>query len=167
MNLSSINVLTYNCNSLRASTSRVKELILFLRKYSVTVALLNETFLKSNDVLHIPGYIVMRTDSQGRGAGTAIIIRNDIDFTEIAVPQTSSFHDVTGIRIFNNKVTCTIFSVYVPNTTGDIQSQCLNRLLSCDDKVLIGGDFNARSPSWGCNSSNSRGKSLDKFTQEP
>lgn len=79
------------------------------------------------------------------------------------VPLTSSFHDVTGVQIYDHRSTCTIFSVYVPNSVATIRRDCLNKLLSTDHRVIIGGDFNSRSQIWGCHSSNSRGTSLAKF----
>lgn len=141
----------------------MEELKIFLHKHDVAICLLNENFLKTRHQMHISGYDFLRTDNDGRGAGTAIVIRKDISYREIRVPTVTSFMDVTGIQIYNNRDTCTIFSIYVPNSVTRIDGNCLDRLLATDDKVIIGGDFNAKSLTWGCHSNNTRGKSLEEY----
>lgn len=166
MNSSSLlNIMTYNCNSIVASVSRIEELKLFLRRYDVCVSLLNETFLKPNVSFDIPGYNVIRTDSDGRGAGTAILVRSDVKYREVRVPHLTSFKDVTGIQVFSNTSTVTVFSVYVPNAVNNILPSCIGKLLCMDERVILGGDFNARHVSWGCYNSNTRGNNLHRYLQ--
>lgn len=79
----------------------------------------------------------MRTDFDGRGAGTAILVRNDLQFREIRVPSVLSFRDVTGVQIFSNRISCSIFSVYVPNDVSAIRRECIDRLMRMDECVIL------------------------------
>lgn len=157
------NFMTYNCRSINAHFSRVEELKLFLREHNICVSLLCETFLKAHHSLEVPNYDVIRTDSNGWGAGTAILVRKDFRYREIRAPVLTSFRDVSAIQIFNDRVTCSVFSVYVPNEVNEIRPRCINSLLNMDDHVIIGGDFNARHVQWGCFTTNSRGRSLARY----
>lgn len=87
-------------------------------------------------------------------------MHDSLRFRQIKPPSTVSFRDVTGIQIYDHMNTCTFFSVYVPNSVPHVNSRCLNDMFATDRRVVIGGDFNARNTRWGCDSSNSRGKSL-------
>lgn len=78
----------------------------------------------------VPGYDVVRTDFNGRGGGTAILIRKDLKYREVRVLVVESFCDVTGIQLYNDRITCSVFSVYVPNDVRVVQSDCLNSLFT-------------------------------------
>lgn len=158
------NVLTFNCNSMIACPSRKAEFSTFLFTHDIKIALLCETFLKKDHVFSIPHYSVVRTDNDvNRGAGTAILIHNSVRYRRVQPPCTTSFDDVTGIQVYNETNTCTFYAVYVRNSTHSIDKACLNKLFASDDRVVLGGDFNARNLRWGCHSSNSRGLSLADY----
>lgn len=112
----SFKIVAFNCNSVIACPSRRTELINFLRNNKVTVALLSETFLKTEHSFQVPQYNVVRTDNEdGRGAGTAILLHESVSFRRVRPPRSVSFRDVTGVQMYDHTDTCTLFSVYVPN----------------------------------------------------
>lgn len=155
-----LNVLYYNCNSL---SNKKHEFIELIRKCKVDVALVSETYLKSKHNPHFPGYDTLRFDApdEQHGGGIAMLVKCGLKYQERRVPKTESFPYAIGIRVgIGANESMDIIGVYVPNTIANIKARDFSQLLRMNNRVLLGGDFNAQHPFWNCKSTNTRGRSL-------
>lgn len=154
-----LKIIQYNC---RGITTRAKqtEFIYFLNIHNPDIILLSETFLKPKHKFTVPNYKTYRTDRIEIGGGTAILIKSNIKHKTLNSPQSNSFNDTTGIKVFLNGQSISIFSIY---STDNIQESDIKNLINQDIKVIIAGDFNAKHKDWYCNNSNYSGRTIKKF----
>lgn len=141
MTLNVIVIMIFNCFSI-VLKSKQRELLDFLCRYDVRVAILNETFLKSRHVIQIDGYKIFRCDAPDnvRGSGCAILVRNDILCEQINLPNVCSFSTPIGVRVFSENGNFTFISTYVSNDTRVIDHSDVSALLRCGNRVFLGGD---------------------------
>lgn len=124
------------------------ELLHLLINLSVDVLAISETRLSSRSILNLPGYICYRNDkhSNGKGQGTAILIKDDIDHLLIPTPNTHHLEAI-GIKLNTSNCKYTLFSVYQsPNL--QLVTSDIDMLLETDHHVLLMGDFNAKHDHW-------------------
>lgn len=154
-----LKIIQYNC---RGITTRAKqtELKYFIDIHNPDIVLLSETFLKAKHTFIVPQYKIYRTDRTDWGGGTAILIKSNIKHKTINSPQSNSFNDTTGIKVFLNGQTISVFSIY---STNKILETDIKYLINQDNKVIIAGDFNARHKDWYCNNYNSSGIAVRNF----
>jgi Reverse transcriptase (RNA-dependent DNA polymerase)/Endonuclease-reverse transcriptase len=157
-------IVQFNCNSVK---NKLKEFELFLNSHKVKIALLCETFLNPTDSFYIPNYSIYRNDRiEDSKGGTAILVHASIKHELVNIPKTQCVLEATAIRIFYANETLTLISIYVPNTTNKIHFNDLSLLFRIDNKILMAGDFNAKSKDWNCSTSNTRGNDLINFTSK-
>lgn len=156
-----LTIIQYNC---RGITSRAKqtEFNYFINIHNPDIVLLSETWLKPKHKFTVPNYKIYRTDRIEIGGGTAILIKSNIKHKTLNSPQSSSFNDTTGIRVFLNGQSISIFSIY---STDKIQESDIKNLINQDIKVIIAGDFNAKHKDWYCSRSNYSGRTVQNFLQ--
>lgn len=153
----------FNSNSLTSDVKKI-EFKQFLCSKNVHVALVSETFFKTDTYFQINGYKIFRNDDDvHRGGGTAIFVKECMKCEQVSLPSSDSFAFPTGVRLFFLNSMITFISVYVPNNVLNISHTDISRMLNVDDSVFMAGDWNARSINWNCLSNNSRGKSLQTF----
>ena len=116
---------------------------------------LQETFLNYRYYPQIVGYTMLRKDrgTPTGGGGIAILIRNNIYFTELRIIDTE--WKVEGLNI-----------IKVYNKPSNIFSANLLNILSTFDSSVICGDFNAHHPTWGSAAANSSGSNLVNFLND-
>lgn len=104
------NILQWNTRSL---TARLLDLPNILFAYKISVALLSESWLRSNSKVNIPNYNIIRSDRPDGYGGAAIIVHISILFRAINInpnlPQALilNYINLVGIEIFinpNNKL---------------------------------------------------------------
>lgn len=136
MNTNQLNVLIFNCRTIREYYKKLL-LIDILRSKDIDIALLQETFLIEEDKLYSDGYKIYRADNQIRRKGVAILVNTkiDVDCTKLAADPNGRF---IKIRIKNRDSmnSINISSLY-PETNGNIEN--INE--TAMEAQIIGGDL--------------------------
>lgn len=162
--LNNLNIIYFNSFSIRNKQS---EFSLLLKEHNVHIALLSETFLKSNIKFQISNYNILRKDiDEQHGGGIAILVHKSLKAHQINIPKTTSIPEVLGIKVSSTTSSVVILSVYIPNCINEILKADLNSLFRLNERVLIAGDFNARHHKWLCNNNNNKGKSIFNYQYE-
>lgn len=151
----------FNCFSI-VSRAKQLELLKFLNENDVSVAILNETFLKTRHDMQITGYRIYRNDAPDdvRGAGCAILVSERLLCKQINLPNVASFSTPVAVRIFTESGNFTFVSAYVSNSTNCINFSDISALFRCGNRVFVGGDWNARHSHWNCVRANRRGQQV-------
>ena len=156
INLNSLNIFLWNANGLKSHEPEL--LHLFIEK-NIDIALISETHCTPNSKNFFPGYKVFRADHPDGTAhgGSAIIISSKIKCQPLPNLQTNTIQ-AAKILIVLNHIPTTISSVYCPPRPAISLQQTEQFLSSLGRTFLIGGDFNAKHPQWGCLAQNTRGR---------
>lgn len=163
---SGLSFIYWNCQGIR---SKVDELNRFLKNTLCDVVCLNETFLKYNNRLHIPGFTCIRKDREsGRFGGLAILVRNGLKYNEILCPATNLV-ECMGIDISCNNSKLILINAYLPgaSTPSAIRSHYhrdLVALTSFRDAFIICGDLNSKHVNWNCPTNNLAGMILESVS---
>ena len=162
--ISNLKVIILNINSLISNIKRA-ELSVFLKTHKPHIMLLSETKIKKNHKIMFKNYNIIRNDrSNNQGGGTAILVKNTINFDILPNNLTSQALEYTAIKLnlANNK-SIYIFSIYVNNQNHDHIGHDLDKLIRVVPRTtafIIGGDFNARHISWQNSRNNYNGLKL-------
>lgn len=152
-----LQVMYWNCQGITTLAQQV-ELQRFIKLNSIDVILLNETFLKPNHKLSIPGFKVYRNDRISHGGGVAIVIRSVIKHkVENSIPTKIIENKCLSVEFCNFCVK--FISAYCPRYTQDFLHD-IELLTSLEGDYFITGDFNAHHTSWNCSKSDSAGTIL-------
>ena len=135
------------------------ELQAFLEDHSPDVVTLNETFTKKGYKYNIPHYTaVTRNREHRKGGGVAILLRQDLAFTEIDDIQLTKTMDnkqlTVAIRTDSNRE-LNVSTVYCPH--GNPSIELIDGLCENRDQVILTGDFNCKHPELGNDQTNSSG----------
>ena len=125
---------------------------------------LNETFTKKGYKYNMPHYTaVTRSREHRKGGGVAILLRQDLAFTEIddiqLIKTTDNEQLTFAIRTDSNRELY-VSTVYCPHGNPRIDGLYENR-----DQVILTGDFNCKRPELGNDQTNSSGTRLTTVTQ--
>ena len=145
-----INIGQWNCRSAISNKVNLENL------------LLSEIWLKPERYIALSGYNIVRKDRLDGKGGVAILLKQNIKYTQISgLNLDNIFYVGLKIRLKNN-IELTLISVYIkPNTK--IKLSTWNKFFSLFKKpFLIGGDFNAHHEAWGCSESDVYGKTLSE-----
>lgn len=152
-----------NVNSI-VSRHRRHYLNLFLSEHKPDVMLLAEHCLSPRHKLDIRGYTLYRRNRQnGRGRGTAVLVRDNIYSEEILLDTGEIECTAVRIRGVNGNFTIFISMYLAPNKTFDSSYFGRIRELATEGSIVIGGDLNARHPYWGDPYTNRSGTNLREF----
>lgn len=147
-------VLQHNIQSL---PKNLNTLNFYLNNNDISVSLLSEIFKYENN-MRIPNYNIITKTRQDQYGGVAILIKNHILFKKIKF--VTNF-DLVIIQTTNLRINYTLASIYIPpNTrigTFKLEVQRIFDFLENMPNVIIGGDLNARSTSFGDSTSNAKG----------
>nr|KAG5709634.1 hypothetical protein BaRGS_001684 [Batillaria attramentaria] len=148
----------WNADGLRKKKPELQE---FLKKEKVDIICIQETHLTDAHRFSIRGYQLFRHDRIHRSKGGILtLIRNKIPAIEIG--RSSGDCEFLAIKIVLREREFTIINFYSPN---DRELQ-LNTLPLTDQNLMILGDFNAHSPSWGYQDMNNRGEQIEDWMIE-
>lgn len=163
--IKSLSLITYNVTSLWRRTRRT-ELEETLRSEKCNIGLIQETRLRETQKLVLNRKKVMKCV---KGVGTAIVIDNSIRAAQISFEELTEFN-FTAAEIKMNGQRTLVMSLYIPcKTTVEEAQNGLNKigsLIAGYERFIIGGDLNARHPSWNNNEdklTNSNGKQLARW----
>ncbi|VVC44186.1 Endonuclease/exonuclease/phosphatase,Reverse transcriptase domain [Cinara cedri] len=156
----SLIILLWNANGL---ANHRNELITTLNEKRIDLALISETHFTSNTKFSIPGYTTIPANHPDNTAhaGAAIFIRSSIQFTPLPSIN-EDFLQAVAINIKLNHTPITMVASYCPPKHKITQTQFENFFNSLGQYFVIEGDLNAKHHSWGCHTSNPKGKSLLK-----
>lgn len=159
----SLVVTTWNADSIRHKKTELEN---FIKDRNIDIILLQETYLKPQDNFKIPNYQIYRKDRLNKpGGGVAIAIKNRIDHFLAENHSTANTESITVKVKINDRRTLKVTSIYIPpaNNLGEDE---LRRIFEGGDQVLVGGDLNAKHPSWNSRRTNTKGKIIDKFIKD-
>ena len=158
-----MHIIVLNLLNIQCFKTNKNSLEVYINTNNIYFCLLSEIFqYNSNDsnlkVLNYNTISKFRSDGYG---GTSIIGKNNIKFKKIAY---ESEMDVVVIQTLNTSQTLTIISAYFPpNTSVPVFKNEFEKLTSFCEKytnVILGGDFNARSRTFGDSETSSKGSKL-------
>jgi len=154
-------IIQWNIQSYRTKFSELKCL---LEQYQPICVCLQETLLKTNQHYSPSGYSLIKSEpirDDGHERGTAILVNNHFNYETIEL-QTNL--QACAIKLILEK-TYTICSLYLPFINVDKQDidNLLNQL---PEPFLLLGDMNAKSPLWGCNVTDDRGRIFEQLLLE-
>lgn len=157
---------TFLHTNIRGIRGNKEELIQLLNEKNISAASINETFLTNKSRINIPGYNIIRKERQSRrGGGVAILIRKNIEYSEMDYglsPQQLNGNEYVAIRMKNHlHHLMTIISIYCP--PGIRPSAELFQAITTSDHTLIMGDFNAKHTDFYCNITNTNGNALKQI----
>jgi ribonuclease HI len=151
-----INFLQWNARSVLPKRQHLLDLII---QNNLHVLALCETWLQSSDCFYIPGFEVIRRDRpDGRGGGVLLGARKDIGFRLTPIAQVNSCELISAtLEIAGVQGDClNIASAYCPPDCRLNSVEFSAALTELGNPMLIFGDFNAQSQSWGCEQENNR-----------
>ena len=154
----SLIILLWNCNGI---LNHVNELIVVLHEKRIDIALISESHLTERSKLNIPGYqLITSHHPDGTAhAGSALLVRNFIHFNSLP-STTEDYLQACAISINLNHIPITIAAAYCPPRHNITTQQFKQFLTSFSHNFIVGGDFNAKHPHWGCRTSNPHGNNL-------
>jgi hypothetical protein len=160
--VASINVLYWNANGVQRD---LHDLYNYLETRRVDVALLCETFLKSDSKINSnPDYVFHRLDRDGFKGDIAILVKRGIRHSLLPHFGTGLV-EALGIEVHTASTKISLISAYLPGgaTRGQIESHYLNDLRILHRRrgsYFICGDFNSKHRLWNCVRANRAGSIL-------
>ena len=157
-----LHILQWNASSFRLHALEFRKYIDDL-DYIPDIICVQETNLKEELTFKFFGYNVLRRDrSDGTCTGGVIIlIRKEIVYSTVKI-----FKDIEGISVIVNtdSGSLEIINVYLPNSLPLLDKVLFD--IFNKERVLICGDFNAKSTVWGSEVSDFRGKRIERILYE-
>ncbi|XP_044578967.1 uncharacterized protein LOC123261439 [Cotesia glomerata] len=175
----SLRIAEINVNSI-VKLQRRLDLSKLIDEHDLDITLVTETKLSPRHKLQMDGYNIIRTDRPGpnRGGGTAIVIRNDIDYNTLSHPNSANnkIIEYTLIKIKLSKNRHLIVGSLYATTKleskqvflDELDTLFLNLNLNNNNNnyYLIAGDFNARHRELGDRVNKTRGRWLVNWDKE-
>jgi retron-type reverse transcriptase len=140
------------------------ELLAFLTRQKCDVALLQETHLRGNARLRVPGFRVFRDDRSTRGGGTAILVSDRLAAQRIPLPALANI-EATAVRLECEDGPLRLVSVYAPPSR-TMDTADLEAVFEGGAATIAAGDYNAKHPDWHSRLQSLRGRTLRRWTTE-
>lgn len=155
---STFNIITWNCNGFY---TRLPDLQILLQEYKPQVLALQETHLHPTKSINLRNYAVYshsQISTLKSKGGVLLAIEQKIYAEHINL--TTPLQAVAA-RIFAPSP-LTICSIYIPPTDMLRLEELTSLISSLPSPILLLGDFNAHSPSWGGHYINQHGKIIEE-----
>lgn len=154
-------ILQWNCNGYYR---RFEELKILLHKFQPSFICLQETHFKNeNKPPKVTGYNVYiknQTINQRASGGVAILVKNNINVSEIAVNSNLQALAITTNHPFKMTICC----LYIPPIFR-LRNELKNLIDQIPKPFLVVGDLNAKSPMWGGGETDARGKIIENIIE--
>lgn len=167
-----LKVITLNANSL-ISHQRRHNLQQFLAHHKPDVLLLNETHLATKHRIHFRNHEMVRTDKQPNTerTGTAILLNNAIKKSNLATTNWNlRALEVTAVLVHTSQRPICVIAAYRHATNRYHISHDLAIIAEVSERnrwdVIIGGDFNAKHPSWHNHATCTQGRALHSWLEQ-
>ena len=150
-------VAQWNCDHLAA---KIPQLEVWLRKYDVDVAVLQESKLRAEDgEVRVRGYQVVRRDRWragnsrwSRGGGVVTLVRQGLHYrqVEVGVPRDGVVEALAVEVVGESGAVWRVLNLYVPpEARGRLEEENLRALPDCrEGRWLVCGDWNAHDVMW-------------------
>lgn len=143
--------------------SKQVELAYYMTSRNIDIALINETHLLNNHSFKIPGFEIYRKDrplnvGQRPAGGVAIVIRQNIRHTEMALPDLNSIEALAIEVVIGGRKTAVAALYSRPQV--NLQREDLDKLDKLGPRFIAAGDLNARHTHWNSNYCNKKGRDL-------
>ena len=149
----------WNAEGLRKKKPELQE---FLKREEVDIICIQETHLTDAHRFTLRGYEPFRHDRADRHkGGICTFVRNTIPAIEIKRSQEREL-EFLAVKIVFHRREVTVINCYCPQ---DKELQ-LHTLPLTNQNLLIAGDFNSHSPSWGYPDLNNRGEQMEDWMIE-
>src|SRR5206468_4272442 len=148
--------------NVRGLNARKNELRKFLENNvdRPDIICVQETFLKPNKPFVLDGYTVVRKDRLDAFAGgVATLIRNDLNF--VAFDNLPENVECIGVEIILKNTRVTVINVYNPPNKEILYEEYMK--LFKQKNCIITGDFNAKCKSWGSDTTDKTGQTLENL----
>lgn len=157
--MKNLNIIQWNINSI---TKKRHDLQLIIQKYSPMCISLQETNLKNNNIPNTKNYKKFYTNrlnfNQASG-GVASLIHIDYPCEKIPI---YSYLEVIAVQItLESKIA--ICNIFIPNQTSFNTSDIDSVINQLPKPYILLGDFNSHSEYWGSDTTDTRGKSMEKI----
>ena len=128
--------------------------------WKMEVLCLNEGNFKSD--FRLPGYVCYRETRETSLA--TLFVRNDVEQAQLQLPEIEGAH-LTGVKIKLGCKVVNVITIYIsPNKEANITA--LSLTLQDLSPLLVTGEFNAKHPLWGSNTTDRRGIAIcNEFEQ--
>ena len=158
----SVRIVSWNVRSHSRQKDTIEQLII-----NNSVFMAQETKLRTAPIYSEHQTFFKATKEGGNAKrGLLTVIKKDIECCEIAMPSSNDTKaEAQAVSLQAGGKQYIAINVYVPCDSmkaADDWILFLNPLLHLGHRVIMSGDFNARSPSWGDISHNVNGKSLEE-----
>lgn len=153
-----LNICFWNANGLRSKRAETAD---FLAMHRIHVLLVQETHLRPEIKLKLPGMRCYRQDRDDGYGGTAVYVSDSILHHRLYIPHTRAL-EATGVQISTARGPLNVFSVYIaprrPITPGE-----LDYLFLTPTPTIAAGDYNAKHQNWNSTCTNNRGQQLNTY----
>lgn len=167
-----LKIITLNVNSI-VSHQRRHNIQQFLNQQKPDLLLLNETHLNNKHRVHFRNYGLIRTDKQPNKAmtGTAILIKNAVKKCNLVTTNWNlQALEITAVLVHTSQRPLCVIAAYRHATNINRISHDLTIITDlCEQNrwdVIIGGDFNAKHPSWHNQTTCVQGRALDNWLDQ-
>ena len=157
-----LRVVAWNANSINSKLQEFKE---FLARFKVDVALISETHLKPCHRANIANYSSYRNDRlTGRGGGTAIYIKHNIDHVELPLSDILNI-EISAVQINTARGQIALVAGYNPPSK-PLSKEDFKHIFSLATSVILSGDLNSKHSDWHSNVNNACGNQLKKIADD-
>lgn len=135
-------ILQWNSQSIKI---KKPELLNLIDQYKPAVAAVSETWLVPGSRFRVPGYSCLREDRDDGYAGTALLVKRSLTFTQIPLPPHGQEINAIALRALG----VSFLSLYIANPTASLIPSLQAIISSLTPPVIVMGDFNSHHISWG------------------
>ena len=112
------------------------------------ILVLQETFLKADTYITIPGKIIYRQDrKESSGGGLLVAVNSSFPSTRLSIAVNNTHAEIMGVQVILNSTTLNILNVY--SRAGIITADLDIASNDLSGPSVILGDFNLHHPVWG------------------
>ena len=154
-----LKIVNWNCRSIFSNQGEFQN---FLDNSKPHLVGLTETWLKPNKSIKFKGYDVIRRDRvNGLGGGVAVLISRELTYEVVNLHIFRDGNmDCVGVKVQTTGSPISFLFCYSP--PGNLSLDELDHYCNYfGGDLILGGDFNARHPSWDSGASNQAGTILD------
>lgn len=163
----SVNILSFNVRSL-VDRSRQINLLRTLSYNKIDIGFIQECHLRRRRRIQLHGYNFLYDNSP---IGVAIAIKNTLQYKHIQINDIG-FNGIfiqIDMKINHTQKKILVGSIYVPTNYSSGMSEGLEKILNVAsgfDGFILGGDLNAKNPTWGDQVENINGKILSTWLED-
>ena len=161
MNRKAARVIAWNARSHKARRTTIEKLV-----QENNIVMIQETKLKQKPTYGENHVFFSPTEELGNAKrGLLTIIEETFECCEVQTPKGNQGVETLAVNVQLEGQSSIFVNIYVPGETlkkPEEWTQILNPLLRLGQRVIISGDFNARSPMWKDTSHNGNGRALEE-----